>query len=284
MKLKYFEFPNTEGNLIKGDLRIPFLQSKSALIIFSHGFKGFRNWGFIPYICTEFAKHGYNIINFDFSLNGISDDINQIYDNNLFRKNKVSIEVADLSLLIESIINKNNIFSELYDNWNGEIYLAGHSLGGAVSLLTADKFENVRKVSLWAAVSTLDRNTSRQKEIWKTNGTTEINISSTGQKLNLDYSYIQDKETKFPQNVIIETLRKTNKKIQVIHPRNDLTVSIREAITLHENINNIKKDELIVIEKAGHTFNCRHPFGDTPSEAIQKVVNSTKLFFESKDE
>lgn len=280
MKRHYFEFINQNGNKIKGDLRIPLLQEKAPLLIFSHGFKGFRNWGFIPYVCNEFTRRGYISINFDFSLNGIIDDINQIYDDEIFRRNKVSVEVSDLSFMIKQIIDSQLNIQDMTDKWNGIIYLAGHSLGGAISVFTAGQFNQIKKMSLWASVSTLDRNTPRQKEIWKEKGCTDIVIQNTGQKLHLDYSYIEDKDISFQHNAIIIEMNKLAIAVQIIHPENDMTVKMKEAVELASTGNNIIKRELNVIEKAGHTFNCRHPF-DKPSKALEKALESTFLFFES---
>ena len=280
MKRHYFEFLNQYGNKIKGDLRIPLLQEKAPILIFSHGFKGFRNWGFIPFVCDEFARRGYISINFDFSLNGIIDDIEQIYDDEIFRRNKVSVEVSDLTFLIEQIIDSQLNNADFRDKWNGIIYLAGHSLGGAISVFTAGKFNQIQKMSLWASVSELDRNTPRQKEIWKEKGYTEIVIQNTGQKLHLDYSYIEDKDTSFQHNAIINAMEHLTIPVQIIHPQNDMTVKLKEAVELASTGNNIIKRELNVIAKAGHTFNCRHPF-DQPSKALEKALESTFMFFES---
>jgi predicted alpha/beta-fold hydrolase len=38
------------------------------LIIFCHGFKGFKNWGHFDLIATEFAKQNYVFAKFNFSL------------------------------------------------------------------------------------------------------------------------------------------------------------------------------------------------------------------------
>lgn len=279
MTKHHFEIQNSNGHKVKGDIRIPFSDSAVPVVIFSHGFKGFRNWSFIPYICENFSENGLIAINYDFSHNGIIDDEKQIYDDEIFRKNRVSYAIDDLSCLINEIEYNLLNFTEFQNIFNGEIYLAGHSLGGAVSILTAPKFQSVKKISLWASISELNRNTERQKAIWKDKGEILIEIASTGQKLHLDYDYIEDKDINFPNNVIMETLKTLNYPVQIIHPEKDLTVNIKEAHELKSTESDIRKRELIVIEKAGHTFNCRHPF-EGASNAIQKAYESAQIFFE----
>lgn len=282
MTKHYFEIFNEVGDLIKGDLRLPQTTTSSPLIIFSHGFKGFRNWSFIPYVCERFAKSGFAVINLDYSLNGIADDVRQVYDDSVFRRNKVSVEVSDLSKLISLIENKSFNLTELYSHWNGEIYLVGHSLGGAISIFVAGKFSVVKKISLWASISKLDRNTQRQKDIWKERGYNEIAIASTGQKLHLDYNYIEDKDKSFSEGAIIKAMENLIIPVQIIQPGTDLSVKMQEALELKSTENDIRKRELIVIEKSGHTFNCRHPLAEEPSEAIKRAIEVTLSFFENQ--
>lgn len=280
MTKHYFEIRNKNNDIIKGDFRIPFLENKSSIVIFSHGFKGFRNWSFIPYVCQKLAENGFISVNFDFSLNGIIDDVNQFYDDAIFRRNKVSTEVEDLQILIDNIIDDNITNINLENIWSKEIYLVGHSLGGAVSILSSKKFNEIKKISLWASVSTLDRNTVRQKQVWKDKGYTDIVINPTGQLLHLNYSYIEDKENSFEENQILKTLNSLIIPVQIIHPANDITVKIKEAYELEQAAGNTIKRELFVIEKAGHTFNCRHPF-DQPSIALDTAIETTISFLKN---
>jgi pimeloyl-ACP methyl ester carboxylesterase len=277
----YFEISNNLNGLIKGDLRIPFLDIPASVVIFSHGFKGFRNWSFIPYISDKFAENGFISVNYDFSLNGIDDDEKQIYNDDIFRKNTVSTEINDLKTLITHLINYEGIFESLNNLWNGDIFLVGHSLGGAVSILTAPYFNQVKKISLWASVSKLDRNTQRQKDVWKEKGYTDIVINSTGQKLHLDFTYIEDKDNVLGVGAIMNTMRELPIPVQIIHPLIDMTVNIKEAYELKSTESDNRIRDLIVIERAGHIFNCRHPFKET-NPALEKAFDSTLNFLKSE--
>ncbi len=278
MSSTYFEFTNKIGKIVRCDIESGN-DDNLPLLIFAHGFKGFRNWGFIPYVCSKFAEAGSICVRLDFSMNGIIDDVNQKYDDEVFRKNTVSREVSDLSELIEKFISNQLGIENFHRRWNGDVFLVGHSLGAAVSVLTAKKFQSITKISLWASVSQLNRNTDRQKEIWKQNGSIEILINTTGQKLHLDYTYIEDKESSFENNAIINELKKLNYPVQIIHPKNDMTVNIKEAEELKSTASDIRKRELIVIEKSGHTFNSRHPFSGT-NDALESAIKHTINFFD----
>ena len=47
--------------------------NNAPCLIFVHGFKGFKDWGFWPYIGNYFAKNRFFVITFNFSHNGIGE-------------------------------------------------------------------------------------------------------------------------------------------------------------------------------------------------------------------
>ena len=55
--------------------------SESNCIIFLHGFKGFKDWGFVPYLGDYLSDNGFFVITFNFSHNGVgrnSTDFNEL--------------------------------------------------------------------------------------------------------------------------------------------------------------------------------------------------------------
>ena len=51
---KTFELESINDGIIHGDVRTPIdLKGKYPVIIVAHGFKGFKNWGFHPYIAEQ---------------------------------------------------------------------------------------------------------------------------------------------------------------------------------------------------------------------------------------
>jgi len=47
--------------------------------VYVHGFKGFKDWGFVPYIGETFASKGFAFLTFNFSHNGIESNPFGIY-------------------------------------------------------------------------------------------------------------------------------------------------------------------------------------------------------------
>ena len=51
--------------------------NSAPCIILVHGFKGFKDWGSFPYAAKYFAKEGYFVLTFNFSHNGIGDNLTE---------------------------------------------------------------------------------------------------------------------------------------------------------------------------------------------------------------
>ena len=45
--------------------------SENPVIIFTHGFKGFKDWGGFPYMMKRIASKGFTAVSFNFSHNGV---------------------------------------------------------------------------------------------------------------------------------------------------------------------------------------------------------------------
>lgn len=241
---------------INFDLRSPNTTvGKYPLIIFAHGFKSFRNWGFIPYLCEKLSKN-YITVNFDFSLNGVIDQEKVVFDSEIFRKNTVSQQITDLNLLIDYLIE---ILTPT-DYFNGEIILVGHSLGGATSIILTKLRKDINKIILLASISQINRNTERQKELWRQTGYMELTAQPNNQKLLLDYSYQNDKDINFTKNEIIENSINFSNPMLIVHGSQDFTVKLNEAEDIYNaRIKNGLEDntKLLILEKCNHTFNVK---------------------------
>ena len=77
------------------------LESSSAIII-SHGFKGFKDWGFFPFTANYFAKQGFFVITFNYSHNGIGIINNEFTELEKFADNTFSLEIEELSDIISA--------------------------------------------------------------------------------------------------------------------------------------------------------------------------------------
>ncbi len=103
-------------------------------LIFVHGFKGFKDWGFGPYLAKYFSEKGYFVITFNFSHNGIGEGNTEFTELDKFAENTFSLEIEELNEIIDAY------FCSFFGGISGKgIGITGHSRGGAISLLTAQK-------------------------------------------------------------------------------------------------------------------------------------------------
>ena len=63
--------PSKQDIPIYYDLYSPSVTPGSALpvVLFVHGFKGFKDWGAFPDACDELARAGFAVVTFNLSLN-----------------------------------------------------------------------------------------------------------------------------------------------------------------------------------------------------------------------
>lgn len=274
---EYFEIANEFGDILCGDVYYPGAKrEKIPLIIISHGFKGFKDWGFFPYISNFFAKRNNIVLCFNFSHNGNPNNEIIITDTKKFANNTISKEKEDLEFIISSF-SKSLVeaFSLVKDLWNGEIFLIGHSLGGGISLLVANDNPIVKKVALWASIAKFDRYTERQKKEWREQGYIEFTNQRTNQLLRMNINYLDDIErNKYDLPLIISQL---HTQVLLIHGRQDVTVPLKEAqLLINSDVNKIIKYE--IIENTGHTFGIEHPFSVT-TPALECAMNLTFNYF-----
>lgn len=245
-----------------------------SCLIFVHGFKGFKDWGFNPYLADYFSKNGFFVITFNFSLNGVGNNLTEFTELDKFAKNTYSREVAELNYIISSY--NNGFFGEI--NSEKKIGLLGHSRGGAISILVGSANENVSAVATWSAVAKLDRYSQRQKKDWKEKGYFEVLNTRTNQLMRMNYSFLEDieKNKKLSLNLESATM-KLQKPFLIAHGDQDLAVPVDEANLLYQ-WSDKSLTELFIIHNAGHTFNVQHPFAGT-NEKFDKLLNETNKFF-----
>lgn len=254
--------------------------AKQPIFLFLHGFKAYRNWGFYPYLCEKVAESGSIAIRFDFSLSAVLDGERLIYDSERFARNSVSQEIADVEDFIDAILrNELNLDLSL---WDGNIILCGHSRGAAISLLVACYKEIIRKLILLSPISHFDRYSERQKELWKNQGFVEFKLVHSQQKLRMNYSYLQDLLNNADKYDLRKIVSQIDKPIKIIHGKQDLTVSIKEAYELAHFAPNKEKLRLVAIDKAGHGFGAQHPFQKS-NEMLDELISETIKFIKENE-
>ena len=246
---------------------------KSPCIILVHGFKGFKDWGFWPVLAEYFANNNYFVLSFNFSHNGIGNNLTEFSELDKFAQNTFTLEISELSELINAYLN--NYFGPVQNN---KIGVLGHSRGGAVTFLTSLINKNISAIAVWATVALLDRYTARQKEKWRKEGVFELMNTRTKQVMKLNTTLLDDLEKNKNDSLNIEkAVAQFNKPLLIAHGDQDLVVKIKEAELLYSWADK-SKTEFFKIHGAGHTFDMQHPHVGT-NKKFDSLMNKTLQFF-----
>lgn len=247
--------------------------SSQPLVIFCHGYKGFKDWGAWHLVAQYFAEAGFCFIKFNFSHNGgtVEQPID-FPDLEAFARNNFSLELDDFDRILNSVENGN----EYLPKTTSSISIIGHSRGGGIAIIKASEDKRIQKVVSWAGVSDFKMRFQEGTEAfksWKEQGVMEVENSRTKQQLPHYFQFYEDfkaNESRFTIKRAVENLKIP---LLIVHGDDDPTVSVEEAKALHSwNSNNT----LEIIAGGDHVFGAKHPWeGESLPQELKKVVKTT---------
>jgi len=228
------------------------------IVIFAHGYKGFKDWGAWEIVAETFAKAGFFFLKFNFSHNGgtIEEPID-FPDLEAFAHNNYSLELDDLNRIIDFITSNNDFSNEINSE---KINLIGHSRGGGIVLIHAEEDERISSVITWAGVSDFKarfQEGTKEFDNWVKSGVTHIENSRTKQLLPHYLQFYKDFQENEPRLTIKRAVLNLSIPQLIIHGSADVTVSINEAAALNK-WNPASKLE--IINEADHVFGSMHPW------------------------
>lgn len=276
----------TEKYIIKGSKQNKILidvcynsnSLKKDIIIFSHGFKGFKDWGPFNLMSKSFANDGYFFIKFNFSYNGTSlDKPSDFVDLKSFGNNNFSLELDDLGLMIDWLHSDIDFKDEINIK---SINLLGHSRGGAISILKGNEDNRVTKVISWAAPSDFTNRMEQSKlDIWKERGVIYVFNSRTQQNMPLYHQFYLDCINNSQRIDIKRATSKLTMPLLIVHGTDDQTVLITDA---YDFINCNKNTILHEIKDANHVFGVMHPYNlDKYPNSFQEAINVSLDFLKT---
>jgi len=251
--------------------------NKKPLVIFCHGYKGFKDWGAWDLVAEAFMKANLFFVKFNFSHNGgtVEQPID-FPDLEAFAENNYSKELEDLDAMISFLISEENEFSNQIDT--NDISVIGHSRGGGISILKTNEDQRIKKLITWASVSSFGKRTSTTGDLeqWEKDGVKYVLNGRTKQKMPHNFQFYLNYKAN-EQRLNIENAEKNiNVPHLIIHAKEDPSVLYQEALNLHQWN---PKSELFTIENSNHVFDAKHPWTEnkTPYN-LEKVVNKTVDF------
>lgn len=253
--------PSSKGNPIRYDLYSPISRNGLSfpVIIFVHGFKGFKDWGPFPDVCEELARAGFGVVAMNFSLNGIGENPTEFTEMDLFERETFSQDLDDIGTVIDAL--QNGEITDNHANLNtDQIGLIGHSRGGHTAIAAAVEFDPIQCLVTWSAVADYRKRwTDEMKKDWEEKGFTEIENSRTGQMMKVGKVVYEDSVENADRVIAIEQVKKLRIPTLFIHGRDDESVPSTDSEQLHIACKSREK-ELRLVSNGTHTYGAEHPF------------------------
>ncbi|WP_326982520.1 alpha/beta fold hydrolase [Chryseobacterium sp. MYb264] len=266
---------NPETRDFLADAYYPETNEKLPLVIFVHGYKGYKDWGAWDLMAEKFAETGFFFVKFNFSLNGTTvEDPHNFADLEAFGNNNYSKELSDLGAVIDYFVKDEKVDEQ-------KIILIGHSRGGGISIIKTYEDERINGLITLASVDTLERFPKNEAfEKWKEVGVYYVVNGRTKQEMPHYYQFYQDFAKDEHRFDVERATEMAKAHVLIIHGTNDESVSVKSAEHLHILNPN---SELYLIENANHTFGAKEPWeeNEMPKD-LNEVVEKSVEFINEK--
>ena len=271
VELETIVLRNSDDLPLRVDLRHDPDQSCRGKIVVCHGFKGFRRWGFFPWLGERLASAGWMSAVLDFSMNGIGEDPLEFRRLDLFERNTYSRELLDLGQVIDWVRTTGPADLPLG--------LIGHSRASVTVVVRAAEDPTVGAVVTWNGVGSALRLTERQLEDWERQGRLEFTNARTGQKMAMDFGFVSDVRNNQDRFDLPRAARTMSAAHLILHATDDMAVPVEDSRALFAGRTGSERCRRIEIESTTHTFGAVHPFaGSTP--ALDRALDLTLGWFD----
>lgn len=277
IKKKNIEITGKHAKPILTDFIFEDSNKPKPIIIFCHGYKGFKDWGAWEKMGEQFAEKGFFFIKFNFSHNGTTpQDPEEFMDIEAFGENNYIKELDDLQSVIDHILLPGFEYGAHLDVT--DLSLIGHSRGGGIASIKAAEEERITRLVTFSAVSDFASRFPEEKEIekWKDKGVSYVLNSRTKQQLPHHYQFyknFKDNEERLTISNAVKNLKIPN---LIVHGSNDTSVPISDSGKLFEWS---PYPDLLLVESADHVYGVSHPWNgeDLPKEFIYVLDRTLKF-------
>ena len=253
------------------DFLYPDTSVPKPVVIFCHGYKGYKDWGAWQLMLQQIAKKGNFVVTFNFSHNGgtIEQPID-FPDLEAFGNDNFSKQQDDLQSVIDEVLSPDFKFSEHVNATN--VTLIGHSRGGGVVILKAATEKRITKVISLAPISTYDTSfpSGEVLENWEKEGVIYVANGRTKQQMPLYFQLYEDYQKNKKVLDISAAAEKLSIPHLIVHGTNDTSVTIDNAELLHEKSS---KSELFLLP-TDHVFGAKQPWESVEMpKALKEVID-----------
>ncbi|PSK94893.1 alpha/beta hydrolase family protein [Taibaiella chishuiensis] len=275
-----FQFPGSNNRPITADLTInPAKGDNQPVIVYAHGFNGFKDWGNGALIANRFADAGFAFFKFNFSHNGTTPEhLQDFADLEAFGHNNYSLQLADLSIVFDWLEDDRHGLAGLLDT--SRIGLIGHSMGGGISIIKTAEDSRIKALCTWAAIAeckTPWTNWPQEKlALWQQTGVQYYTNGRTKQEMPLYYQLYEDYQQHSKRLNILAAAARIKVPVLVCHGTEDTSVPVSSAYAIHE----AQPDSELYLLPSDHVFGRRHPWTEPVlPPAMQQVLDKAIVFF-----
>lgn len=238
-------FIGSQGSTLAGVLHRPPEQARGSVLL-AHCFTCSKDVRTLVRLANGLTEAGYAVLRFDFT--GLGESGGDFADRT------VSGNVSDLTRAATTLIEMGF----------GPCVLIGHSLGGAASILAAQRLKTVRSVVTIGAPSSVGHVThlfNDQLEAMETEGCGVITIA--GRSFDLRRSFLDDLEN----HDVLDAVANLGRPYLVVHAKDDRVVGYEDGLELHAAAKEPK--QMLSLESGDHLLG---PIA-AANEALQGIVS-----------
>ena len=275
IKKESFIIENPLTRNFLADAHFPEDNNRLPLIIFAHGYKGYKDWGAWDLMAEKFAEAGYYFVKFNFSHNGTTlEHPRDFADLEAFGQNNFSKEMLDYEAVINFFVKQPQVDVN-------RIAIIGHSRGGGITVIKAFEDDRVKALVTLAGVSNFSYRfpSDERMEDWKNKSVMYSENKRTHQNMPHFYQFYEDYKANEDRFNIQYAAQHLQKPFLILHGTEDEAVKEKEANLLYQWC---KTSELHLLENAGHTFGAKEPWPEEqlPSD-LQKATEISINFFKN---
>jgi len=263
-----WEILGSDGEPIFGDTSVPSqCVGPWGVMLLAHGFKGYKDYGFFPWLAGRAAEQGMIAHRFNFSHSGMTNRLDTFERPELFAADRWSRQIHDLEVVANAATTGRILGQGLPQIW------FGHSRGGVTTLLTAagERVPLTRPagVVLAASPDAACNFTEDQKSLLRELGRLPSPSSRTGQDLWIERGWLDEIEAAPARFDMIAAAGRLTMPMLVVHGDADTTVPVGCAHRLAKAA--ASNCELRIIPGASHTFDTVNPMppGEPPAATAQ---------------
>ncbi len=252
---------------------------RKPLVVFCHGYKGFKDWGSWDLVAQRFCDLGFFFVKFNFSHNGGTiDNPIDFPDLEAFAENNYTKELDDLDAILNLLTSESFEYHNHINDKN--ISVIGHSRGGGISIIKSSEDKRITKLITWASVCEFGKRTSTTGDLeqWRKDGVKYVLNGRTKQQMPHKYQFYEDYKANEKRLNIEASIKRVEVPVLIVHAIDDPSVGFEEAKTLKSWS---PKSRLIVIENSNHVFGAKHPWEEQKlPKALKHVVDHTIAFIQ----